>query len=119
MTRTVLPPKLGVGSRLQLEVRAFGLLPQRWEVEIAELVAPQKMVDVALRSPYAMWRHTHSFRAVPGGTEMTDRVEYELPFGTAGRLLDPWMHRPFLAALFRFRHRRTRELLSHGTPVLP
>lgn len=119
VSRLVLPPTLRVGSRLQLDVRAFGLLPQRWEVEISELVAPQTMVDVAVQSPYRFWRHTHTFQAVTGGTEMIDRVEYELPFGAAGRLLDPWMHRPFLAAFFRFRHRRTRELLWRRTPVLP
>lgn len=111
--RLTLPGEIVAGSRLEIHVRAFGILPQAWEVEIAELVFPQRLVDVASRGPYRHWRHTHSFRAVPGGSEMTDIVEYELPLGTVGRILDPVVHRPFLAAMFRYRHRRTRALLEN------
>lgn len=110
--RLSVPSPLRVGSRLEIQVRALGVLPQTWEVEIAEMVPPQRLVDVAIRGPYPQWRHTHSFREVSGGTEMTDQVEYGLPFGAPARWLDPWLHRPFLAALFRFRHRKTVELLS-------
>lgn len=112
--RLDVPGRIVPGSRLEIRVRVLGFLPQAWTVEIAELVSPQRLVDVARAGPYRQWRHTHTFRAVSGGSEMIDTVNYVLPFGAVGRFLDPVIHRPFLAAMFRFRHRRTRELLEAG-----
>lgn len=108
----VIPVPLREGARMSVEARILGVIPQRWEVVIAEVSLPHQLVDVALRGPYRSWRHTHRFRAVSGGTEMTDLLEYELPLGWLGRWVDPVLHRPLLAAMFRHRHRRTVALLS-------
>lgn len=112
--RVEAPAVLHPGARVEVRVRAFGLLPQRWLVEIAVLQPPDVLVDVALQGPYRRWRHTHRFRSVPGGTEMTDEIEYELPGGWLGRLVDPVFHRPVLRAPFRERHARTARLLGGG-----
>jgi len=109
-------PPLRAGTRMTVRTVLWGVLPQRWEVFIAKASPPHLLVDVATRGPYRAWRHTHSFRAVPGGTEMTDLVEYELPCGWLGRRVDPMIHRPILTAMFRHRHRRTAEILGGRQP---
>ena len=43
--------------------------------------------DEQLRGPYALWHHTHVFEDAQGGTRMTDRVRYRLPFGPLGEVV--------------------------------
>jgi len=53
--------------------------------------------------PYARWVHRHSFREVAGGVEMTDDVDYALPFGVLGRLVHWLIVRHQLRAIFDHR----------------
>jgi ligand-binding SRPBCC domain-containing protein len=112
VARLTLPPRLIPGARVDLEVRVFGLVPQQWVVEITTVEAPTRLVDTALTSPFRRWRHTHAFRAIGATTEMTDSVEYDPPLGFLGRWFDPVVTRPMLAAMFRYRHTQTADLLK-------
>ena len=40
--------------------------------------------------PYALWHHQHHFKAVDGGVEMIDEVNYAIPFGILGRFAN-WL----------------------------
>lgn len=73
------------GTRIEYRLRLHGV-PLRWESVISEYVENAAFADRMVSGPYRRWHHRHEFRAVPGGTEMRDRVEYELPFGLLGRL---------------------------------
>jgi uncharacterized protein len=73
----------------------------------------RRIVDVAERSPFALWRHEHLFRELgPARTLMTDRVTYRLPAGRLGLLMDRLVVRGQLERAFAERHRRTRDLLE-------
>ncbi len=102
-----------VGSRVifRLGVGPFGVT---WDGTIAEYADQQFFRDVQNRGPFGAWSHTHSFMAEAGGTRVTDRVEYEPPLGVIGKLLDPVVVRPWLAFLFNYRARMTRDLLDQG-----
>lgn len=102
------------GSIVMMRLRPAGSpFAMRWRVRIAEVVAPTRVVDVAERSPFAEWRHEHLFRSLgPGRCEMTDRLEYRLPFGPLGRLAERLLVRRQLEGAFAERHRLTRELLE-------
>jgi ligand-binding SRPBCC domain-containing protein len=85
----------------------------RWRIRIEEVHAPERIVDVAERSPFSEWRHEHLFVALADGrTRMTDRVVYRLPGGRLGRLADRLILRRRLESAFAERHRRTRDLLE-------
>ena len=114
----------GVGTRMTLSFRAVPLLPLRlpWDAEISEFVWNDHFCDViAGRGPFRSWRHCHHLAAAanPGagssaasmGTLLRDQVEYTLPFGPLGELGNAVLVRRQLAATFRYRHRRTAELL--------
>lgn len=103
--RCLVPASAGDGFRLR--VRQFGL-PLEWEGRWEEATRDTGLVDTALRSPFRHWRHSHLFRAEGAGTLMTDRVEYALPFGWIGRLLDITVMRLVFAAMFRARHDATK-----------
>jgi ligand-binding SRPBCC domain-containing protein len=109
------PARAGGGFRLR--VSQFGL-PLEWEGLWEEALPDTRLVDTALRSPFRHWRHSHLFRAEGTGTVMTDRVEYALPFGWIGRLLDITVMRVIFAGMFRARHNATREYFRSEKPPL-
>lgn len=95
-----------VGREFRLRVRQFGL-PLEWIGFWEEAEPSARLVDGARKSPFRHWRHHHLFTGAPGGTLMTDRVEYALPFGPLGRLLDVTVMRVVFTAMFAARHRAT------------
>lgn len=99
------------GEEFRLRVSQFGL-PLEWIGFWDEVEAPGRLVDGARKSPFRHWRHHHLFRAEGEGTIMTDRVEYALPFGVLGRLLDVTVMRLVFEVMFRARHKATRKFFS-------
>jgi ligand-binding SRPBCC domain-containing protein len=90
------------GSRILYQLRWHGL-PIRWLTEIETWNPPTEFADVQLRGPYRLWRHTHRFEPVNGGTRMIDEVHYALPFGLLGRLTHARLVKPALESLFDYR----------------
>lgn len=117
------PDRLREGAPVELKLR-LGPLSRRWAGRIVEVEAPQRFVDVADTSPFASWRHEHSFLpgAVEGTCRMRDTVTCALPGGPLGRLGEPLL-RSDLERLFRYRHRvvaqdfeRYGDQLGRGEP---
>lgn len=75
---TPLPIDIREGAVIDYRLRLYGV-PIRWRTLIEGWDPPQAFVDRALKSPYRLWRHTHSFEERAGGVWMQDRVEYAPP----------------------------------------
>ena len=97
------------GSRIRYRLSLHGI-PISWESRIAEYVEGSHFADEQLAGPYSLWYHRHVFRAVPGGVEMTDDVQYRLPFGPLGRLAHWLVVRHQLSRIFDYRARAIRRL---------
>lgn len=109
MQDAMFTPKEGDILRLKT-VKNF--ITTTWEVEIRTIQKPNLLFDVALKSPFKVWRHSHIFTQLEDGVcELTDRVEYELPFGIFGSLLD-FIIQLKLAKMFAFRHSVTKKILE-------
>jgi ligand-binding SRPBCC domain-containing protein len=109
------PAVLEAGSVVESSVRPFGVGPeQHW---VSEITARERsdgsayFRDVMTEGPFRHWVHTHLFYADGDGTIVRDRVEYRLPLGRLGDALGPLATVGF-DPMFRYRHRRTRELLE-------
>lgn len=102
-----------VGEEFRLKVVQFGL-PLEWVGYWDEVVPGERLVDGAKKSPFRHWRHHHIFRAEGAGAVMTDCVEYALPLGMLGRLLDVTFMRIVFAAMFLARHRATQKFFTKG-----
>ena len=104
------------GDDFQIVIRFFGLLPMRWHGIWREVQAPGLLVDEAIKSPFAFWRHQHEFRALDSGrTLMTDRVEYLFPGGRLGKWFGETLGRLQFHLMFADRHARTRRWMhEHG-----
>ena len=101
------------GDEFRLCIRQFGL-PLEWIGFWEEAVPHERLVDGARKSPFRHWRHHHLFATDGDGTVMTDRVEYALPFGVIGLLLDMTVMRVVFTAMFIARHRATRKFFAKG-----
>jgi ligand-binding SRPBCC domain-containing protein len=104
----------GTGTRLTITIRPVPLCPIRasWEARIENFRWLEGFCDVQLSGPFKYWRHCHTVQSHRSGTLLQDEVEYELPLGPLGSLADKlFVHRQ-LAATFRYRQRRTLELLA-------
>jgi ligand-binding SRPBCC domain-containing protein len=104
----------GTGTRLLITIRPVPLSPIRasWQALIEDFRWLEGFCDVQLSGPFKYWRHCHTVQSHRSGTLLNDHVEYELPLGPLGSLADKlFVHRQ-LAATFRYRQRRTLELLA-------
>jgi hypothetical protein len=97
------------GLEIDYEFRWLGL-PLRWKTLITEYEPPFLFVDEAVKSPYALWRHRHEFRAVERGTVVADRVDYALPFGLLGQAVQAAVVGRQVKEIFAFRQRTIQEL---------
>jgi ligand-binding SRPBCC domain-containing protein len=100
------------GGTFRIRARQFGL-PIRWTGQWEKAEAPVLLVDTALSSPFAIWRHSHIFSKHPQGALLTDRVEYLLKGGFAGRIFSRWILPLVFAGMFRSRHEATRRHFSN------
>lgn len=93
------PVELRAGALIDYRLRLHGV-PIRWRTLISAWEPPHRFVDEQVRGPYRLWRHEHTFEAVPGGTLCRDRVEYAHWGGSIG---ERWLVRPRLERIFAFR----------------
>ncbi len=102
----------GPGYEVTLTVRFLGLIPMRWHVRITEHVPPVRMTDVQVSGPFRSWTQVRRLREVEGGTELTDVVDYEVPFGVLGRLADTLFIRRQIRSMFAYRQAATKRNLE-------
>jgi len=100
---TPAPIPMGAGTLIDYRLRLHGV-PVRWQTEILDWEPGVSFRDVQLSGPYALWDHTHTFEAGPGGdTVMRDTVIYEIPFGPLGRIAQALFVRRDLERVFDHR----------------
>lgn len=99
------------GSLLRLKV-VKNFIPIFWEVKIEKLKEPDLLIDVALKSPFKEWRHSHMFTQVEENLcELRDTIEYSLPFEPISSFMSYFIDRD-LESMFTFRHQITQKILE-------
>jgi ligand-binding SRPBCC domain-containing protein len=79
------PIAMHAGTLIDYQLRLFGI-PFHWRTKIETFDPPTSFTDIQLTGPYRRWHHRHEFLELPGGTEMRDHVEYDLPLGPIGAI---------------------------------
>ena len=74
--------------------------------------APHRFLDEQTAGPFRRWWHEHRFEAVPGGTRMTDVVEFESPAGPIGRAVNAVFLTRCMTTLLRQQNAWLVEALS-------
>lgn len=111
------PTSLEVGTKVILRVKVGPF----WQRMVAEHIAyePGTMfADQMIEGPFAKWIHRHVVTPRgPTACVLTDDIEYELPFGAAGRFFGGRFARRSIERLFDYRHRVTRTACESALHV--
>jgi ligand-binding SRPBCC domain-containing protein len=95
--------KIYAGQIIKYKLRVLPGIKINWTTEITHVHEPHYFVDEQRFGPYALWHHQHHFKLVPGGVEIIDEVNYAIPFGLVGRLVNWIFVKHDLHAIFDYR----------------
>ena len=105
----------GMGSEkmMKLRVTQYGVFTSTWVVKIDEYDPPMHLTDLVISGPLPYFRHSRSFHQPSDGcTELTDKLEYALPFGFIGKIANKISVQRMMEQMFEHRHRMTKALLE-------
>jgi ligand-binding SRPBCC domain-containing protein len=106
------PEVMHPGTAIDYQIRLYGV-PVHWRTRIEIVEPPTKFVDVQEKGPYALWRHSHTFKDVgDGATEVRDRVEYAMPLGPLGEIAYHLFVARSLAQIFEYRERELAAIMG-------
>ncbi len=95
------------GQLIRYKVNGIPFIPMHWVTEITHVQEPRYFVDEQRFGPYALWHHQHHFIEVTGGVEMTDEVNYAIPYSFLGQV-----------ANFLFVEREVNTIFNHRYKTL-
>lgn len=89
-------------------------IPQTLTVQIKEMKEFRYFVDEMIQGPFRWMKHEHRFEAEHGKTIMSDKFEYEVLFGIAGKLFDKLILKRYMKNLLVRRNETIRHLAESG-----
>ena len=100
------------GQVIQYSVTPIARIKAKWISEITHLVDGKYFVDLQLYGPYAFWHHKHFIHEIDGGVEMEDIIDYKIPLGILGQIVHPFLVKPKLEEIFRYRQKKLIEVFG-------
>ena len=108
----ILEDKMYSGQIINYIVTPLLNIPMRWTTEIKHVEEGVYFVDEQRFGPYALWHHKNFFKAVDGGVELMDIVDYALPLGPLGRFAHWLFVRRQLESIFRYRSQKLEQMFG-------
>jgi len=108
-----LSEKMYEGMIVTYKVYPFLGIPSNWVTEITCVEEKSFFIDEQRFGPYKFWHHQHHFREINGGVEMSDIINYALPFDPFSRLLNNILVEKKVKEIFEFR----KEVLNKLFPT--
>jgi ligand-binding SRPBCC domain-containing protein len=110
--RSEVPEKMHSGLFIHYTVKPLMGIPMKWVTEITHVNEPHFFVDEQRQGPYTVWHHQHHFRAIEGGVEMTDIIDYRVPMGVLGNMANALIVRRKVKGIFEYRRKKLVELFG-------
>jgi ligand-binding SRPBCC domain-containing protein len=104
--------KMYAGQLIRYKLKALSWLSVDWLTEITHVDEPCHFIDEQRSGPYALWHHQHHFKSVAGGVEMTDELNYAIPYGIIGRLAHLIFVGREVSAIFDFRYKILEQFFN-------
>jgi ligand-binding SRPBCC domain-containing protein len=98
------------GMIINYRISPFKGVKFRWTTEIVHCVYKEYFVDEQRFGPYAFWHHRHHFEQKADHVLMIDEVNYALPFGILGRIMQSLYIKKKLEGIFNYREKKIREI---------
>lgn len=109
--------KMYAGQIIQYIVTPLAGIKSKWVTEITQVIDKEYFVDEQRFGPYALWHHKHFIKEIPGGVEMEDIIDYKVPFGILGQLVHPYIVKPKLQEIFKYRREKLTEMFGTYEPA--
>lgn len=100
------------GQIIQYKVSPFPGYSTKWVTEITHVRDGEYFVDEQRFGPYALWHHKHFLKTIEGGVEMEDIIDYKIPFGPLGQLMNTLVIKKQLLQIFTYREQKLIELFG-------
>lgn len=107
------------GQIIQYIVTPIAGIKTKWVTEITHVKHLEYFVDEQRFGPYALWHHKHFIREIEGGVEMEDIIDYKIPLGFLGELVQPFLVAPKLEEIFDYRRKKLTELFGEYKKANP
>lgn len=78
---------INLNETVTWQAKHFGLI-FAMTIKITGIQAPDYFVDEQVKGPFKKLKHEHLFRLENKQTLMTDRFEFESPYGIIGKMVD-------------------------------
>jgi len=98
-----LPDKMYEGMLITYKVYPVAGIPSDWVTEITTVEEKLFFIDEQRLGPYKFWHHQHHFTEVDDGTEMSDIVNYAIPFDPLSRPLNSLLVGKKVNKIFKYR----------------
>jgi len=105
--------ELGDEQRFRLSI---GPLGTKWNARITQLRPVSLIEDTQQAGPFLRWRHQHRISADGFASRLTDVVSFRLLPTRGGEILEYFLVRPGIVAMFAWRHWKTRSALAAERP---
>lgn len=104
--------KMFAGQIISYSLTPILGIKTHWVTEITHIVDGYYFVDEQRSGPYKLWHHKHFLKEIPGGVQMEDIVDYQLPMGILGRIAHPFLVKSKLEEIFAYREKKLEELFG-------
>jgi ligand-binding SRPBCC domain-containing protein len=105
-----------LGDKITWEAKHFGIR-QRLSVEITKFDNLYFFEDTMTKGAFRSMRHEHHFKEIDGRTIMTDKFEYEVPFGFVGKIFDKLILKNYMKDFLMARNKVIKEIAEKNNPV--
>lgn len=101
------------GEWVKWSAKHFGI-PQTMTVQITKMKEFRYFIDEMIQGPFQTMRHEHHFVAEHGKTIMSDKFEYEVPYGMIGKIFDRFILKRYMKNLLMKRNEKIRQIAESG-----
>ncbi len=108
--------KMFAGMIISYTVKPVLKLPMNWVTEITHVKEKEYFVDEQRFGPYKLWHHLHQFKIInENEILMIDLVNYAIPFGFLGRIMNSLFIRKRIEDIFNYRRKILNDLFNKST----
>lgn len=104
--------KMYPGQIIAYKVSPVAGVKLTWVTEITHVKDQEYFVDEQRFGPYTLWHHKHFIKPIKNGVEMTDIVDYKIPFGFIGDIANSVFIKKQLQTIFDYRFKKVIEIFG-------
>ena len=90
----------------------FPFIKGKWVSKILEVNHPTFFIDQMQKGPFAYWKHKHSLETVDQGVLVKDEIEFRLPLGILGSMIE-FIVRAKIKKSFEYRIHRLDQIFNN------